>query len=124
MNKYYIVQENTFEYNDEIYHRPECDGGKPKKIFTNENSAQDYADSQNLKKFDDTNLSEYSYGIDEIIKNKDKFISLLNEIFGTNYHEDNLDYDFTLPKMTLEQYLKIKSYLKIEFYEVLECDGE
>ncbi len=40
---YYVVIQNSFEYNDEYYSTPEDGGGIPVKVFINEEQAQAYA---------------------------------------------------------------------------------
>lgn len=37
--KIYIIQELGYEYNDEFYSRPECEGGTPIKAFRSEEKA-------------------------------------------------------------------------------------
>lgn len=49
MADYYVVLENSFEYNDEIYSPPECGGGKPVKVFTSNEKAQEHCDKLNLE---------------------------------------------------------------------------
>lgn len=35
----YVLSEIGWEYNDENYHRPECDGGTPRKVYLNKQKA-------------------------------------------------------------------------------------
>ena len=35
----YVLSEIGWEYNDENYHRPDCDGGTPRKIFLDKQKA-------------------------------------------------------------------------------------
>jgi len=36
----YVVMQIGWEYNDEYYYRPDCEGGKPVKVFNTQKEAQ------------------------------------------------------------------------------------
>jgi hypothetical protein len=124
MKKYYIVQELGSEYNDEIYVLSE--EGKPNRVFTDRESADRYCEDLSVKKLSGEEIGQYGYGLDEIIKDIEGFVEVYNEVFGKNLKERDLEdsYEFALPEMTKAQYDKIKGFLKIKFYEVIECEGE
>ena len=50
------------------------------------------------------------------------FILMTNEI-PISISEDEIEYGWTFPKVTLAQYRKLKPYIKLRFFEVVECDG-
>lgn len=47
--RYYIIQRLGWEYNDEIYYVSEVGGGTPKKVYTDEEKAQNECDKLNAK---------------------------------------------------------------------------
>lgn len=121
MNTYYIVQKLESVYNDEIYDIQ--DGGKPVEVFKNQKLAQKACDLLNYKQIQGQELFSYGYDREEIVKGK--FLDVYNEVFGQEISDlNNLEYDFTLPEMTFEQYQKLAPYIKIHFYEVVKCQGE
>lgn len=120
----YIVQELGSEYNDEIYSL--SDSGIPLKIFKSRKKAQDYCDELTIQKLKSENIMEYGYNTSEIFKNIYEFVLAYNEIFDKKINNDNFyKREFSFPaKMTVEQYNEIKEFLKIKFYEVVECEEE
>ncbi len=113
--------ENNEEYNDEVYSIQE--GGSPQEVFTDKKAAQDAADKLNWKRVSELYLSEYCYGLDEILDKgtPEEFFSHLKSIFpGQEFEEE----DVQLPKMTLEQYQSLRPYLTLEFYSVKEVKGK
>jgi hypothetical protein len=124
MKTYYIVQELGSEYNDEIYVL--SDKGSPHQVCKTREEAQELADKLNTIKLSEENIRQYGYGVDEVINDIESFVLVFNEIFNAKLTIEQLedDYEFGLPKITLDQYYQIKPYLKINFYEVVECQGE
>jgi hypothetical protein len=124
--KYYIIQEIGFEYNDEIYNASYGDNGTPVKVFKNKKDAQNQVELLNFKKFQDESLHHYAYSLDDIIDDIEEFVDELNKITGKKLTVGEIedDYDFTLPKMSQEDFEKIKKYIHLNFYQVVECDGE
>ena len=122
MKTYYIVQEKGFEYNDETYDMQE--GGTPVKVFDNEEDAKDAADKLNFKKLSSEPIFQFSYEKEDIINDMDEFLEKLKEITGESITEEELEYDWSLPKMTYKQYLTLKGNIELSFYEVVECDGK
>jgi hypothetical protein len=118
--KYYIVQKVGYEYNDEVNYRPECDGGTPEKVFSSALKAEKYADKLNLEELSGCQIRGYGYSDREVVE--DGFFDVYNELFNDNLTE--IDWDFQLPKLTKDQYNQLKDYIKVKFYEVVECEGE
>lgn len=127
MSKYYIIQEIGFEYNDEYYYRSQDSAGKPQIVFKKKTLANQRVDELNYKKFCLEEIGGYAESVREIIEDVEGFVQTYNELFDKDLTEDQLDesfYEFTLPKMTLAQYKILKPYISLNFYEVVECEGE
>lgn len=121
--KYYIVQRIGFAYNDEVYTESEGGGGTPEKVFKNKTDAEALADKKNAEELSNCRLCEYGYGFSDTCR--DGFLKIYNSLFRTELDETAIeDYDFTLPKLNLTQYRRLKPYLRVNFFEVCECEGE
>lgn len=120
--EYYVVQRIGHEYNDEIYSRGESEGGIPEKVFQSKEAAIDHCDVLNAKELSGLNLMEYGYSSDEVCRNFEKLSKILVEMGENALSEDS--YELILPKLTVEQYKKIKPYILINLYEIVKCDGE
>lgn len=65
----YLVAETGFEYNDEIYYRPEGRGSHPRAFFWSETDAERYANRKNmafLKTLFPSEVSQYGYQLEDI----------------------------------------------------------
>jgi len=62
----YLVVENGYEYNDEIYHTPESEGSTPKKMFYDLEKAKKHAKELNRKTFREIDIGCYCYDLNEI----------------------------------------------------------
>jgi hypothetical protein len=120
--KYYIIQEKGYEYNDEIYSVSEY--GSPVQVFKSKTEANLAADKLNYKKLLDTEIGQYAYDITDIVDDMDTFLSIINAASGKNYTEEDIDYKFEMPQLSYEEYQKIKDCIDLNFYDVVECDGE
>lgn len=60
MSKYgvYVIVEIGWEYNDEYYHRPECDGGTLKTFYKAEEKALAEAEVERLNKEANENIKD------------------------------------------------------------------
>ena len=119
---YYIVQRVGYEYNDEVNSRGESEGGTPEKVFQSKEAAIAHCDVLNAKELSGLNLMEYGYSTDKVCRNFEKLSEILVEFGQDAPSEDN--YKLILPKLTVEQYKKIKPYILVSLYEVVKCDGE
>lgn len=120
--KAYIVQEVSYEYNDEINCMSE--GGKPAMIFANKEKAKEHCLSLNLDKFAGLCLYEYCYDIDEILRsgvNEEQFNEEFKNIFGITL--DNSE-GYIPDKATREQIQKLLKLITLRFYTVEECEIE
>lgn len=122
--KYYIIQEAGFEYNDEIYNK--TDGGTPVKVFKDRIAAELAADGLNKKKLENESLGTYAYSLDDVTDNIDELLVIMTELIPTITKEQLEEdcHEIALPTMTDEQYKKLKRVLKLNFFQVIECDGE
>lgn len=120
--KYYIIQENNFEYNDETYYRPDEGGGKPVNVFTDVEKAAEKCSELNCKEMSGRDI--FNYGHDRVINDTFMFVKEFNKIFKKNITEDDLDYSFELPKMTVKEWNKIKQFINLRFFEIVEVNGD
>jgi len=115
----YVVNEVSFNYNDEIY-RNDGDGGQPHKIYLDENEVKEAVLKLNAQKFDGLEVWNYCYDISEISNLERKEIDTeLNKIIG----QANMD-SLTIPEgLSLAKLKKIASIFdKLVFYCVHEVE--
>lgn len=104
MSKIYLVCEYTYEYNDEIYYRPESDSVGPLVAFTDPEKANDLCLQKNLewlkelvpteKRYYSSGLDDYGYEVDDVISNFTVFEELI-EKYGLDLNlkdRDTLEY--------------------------------
>jgi hypothetical protein len=76
MNTVYVLMEEGWDYNDEVYFRSDAGGGHPKGFFLNEEEANKECQARNLKSFKELwangDIREYCYGIDELLPYNDR----------------------------------------------------
>ncbi len=120
--KYYIIQHKASEYNDEVYSIQD-EGGTPVKVFKTRQDAEAQLDKLELKELIGLEIIQWGYDTNEIFKDVNIFLNILNSMLGTDINEDELEYDWTFPEMTLAQYRKIKPFIRLNFFEVVECEG-
>lgn len=119
----YIVQEISWEYNDEFNYKPEGDAACPLKIFLSKEKAEAMALDKNVAAFRGTDIANYSgdgiYGVVE----DDNDIAKIVEILGIERTPD--DCELEVPeKATREQVLKVMKLVSIRFYEVVKVPLE
>lgn len=120
--KYYIIQRIGYEYNDEVYHTTEFGSGTPEKVYSDKQKAQEKCDELNAKELSGIPIMEYGYSTDEIFCSLDKANKVLREL-DAEIPEDS-DWDYCLPKLTVENYKRLAPYLNIKFYEIVEVEGD
>ena len=124
----YIILQKGFEYNDEVYSEPENGGGHPKKIYFNRENALSEVKRLNIKDFKETNISLYSYEIEDICEDPEElldFCKSLIEKYGEIPSENNFDVpdEYRLhPNASVEESEKYMDMVYISFYELSEAD--
>ena len=78
--KGYIVLQKGFEYNDEVYSETESGGGHPQKIYFNRETALEEVKRLNIKEFKETNISLYSYDIEDICEDIEELLNFCNSL--------------------------------------------
>jgi hypothetical protein len=127
--KSYIILQKGYEYNDEIYSESDSGAGHPQRVFFNRESAQKECQRLDILEFKKTNITEYTYEIEDILNCDEsellKFCNSLNEKYGkpeSNSRWDRVD-DFRLnEKASEEESVKYANMVGISFFSVEECD--
>ena len=124
----YVVLQKGFEYNDEVYSQSESGGGHPHKIFFTIEAAKEEVDKINITEFKQTNITDYSYDIEDICDDPDELLSLcnsLNEKYGNieSGNKWNSPDEYRLHQMATDeeanQYIKM---VDLHFYEIAEVE--
>jgi hypothetical protein len=76
--KAYVLMEKGFEYDDNYYNPVE--GGSPKKIYFSLDEAKQESKKLDLQKFKNESIRNYTYDIDDVIRDYDKFNELSNRL--------------------------------------------
>ena len=124
----YVVLQKGFEYNDEVYSESESGGGHPRKIYFNKQTALDEVKRLNINEFKNTDISLYSYEIEDICENPEElldFCKSLIEKYGEIPSENNFDSpdEYRLhPNANDEESEKYMDMVYISFYELSEAD--
>lgn len=124
----YVVLQKGFEYNDEVYSQSESGGGHPHKIFFTIEAAREEVEKMNLKEFKETNITEYTYDIEDICDDPDdllEFCNSLNEKYGKIDSKDrwsSADEYRLHPMATDEESKKYASMVDLHFYEMIEVE--
>jgi len=141
MSKFYVVCAVGWEYNDEYYYRGEEEGGKPEKVFTDPLKAQEYAFEQAGEYLipEKSTWGDNYYGVTPLqyfYDGSDKTFDVeglntdLQAIMGEAYQRlDEHAWQWEVPPGLSEtQRVALarlfKHYLDINFYEVVEVEGE
>ena len=127
--KSYIILQKGYEYNDEIYSESDSGAGHPQKVFFNHESAQKECQRLDILEFKKTNITEYTYDIEDILNCDEsellEFCNSLNEKYGKNESSSRWDRpdDFRLnEKASEEESMKYANMVGISFFSVEECD--
>lgn len=130
MKKGYQVCTVGWEYNDEGYNKPECDGVIPGIVYMDKAKAEEALADLQIQGFKDNNPFDYvSDGdLDAVSSLREAAFAKLNEILGTEVSEedfwdmrDHLDLK-KAPKKTVEAVVKV--FNKLKFYEIREVTVE
>jgi hypothetical protein len=124
----YVVLQKGFEYNDEVYSESDSGGGHPRKIYFNKQTALAEVKRLNINEFKNTDISLYSYEIEDICENTEElldFCKSLKEKYGEIPCENNFDSpdEYRLhPNANEEESEKYMDMVYISFYELSEAD--
>jgi len=138
MDTVYVLMEEGWEYNDEIYFRSEGGSGSPHSFFTDKEKAQAECDKRNLDSFrklwESGEIREYCYGFDDLIpynSRKDRakrkaLDKICEKIFGKDFGEISEDFyndeDVKIESRSDEDWKELMSYLKLNFWEVVPVE--
>jgi len=124
----FVVLRKGFEYNDEIYSQSENSGGNPHKVFFTREGCSEEVERMNIKEFKETNISEYSYDIEDICDDPEElleFCKSLEDKYGKMESTDrwNSPDEYRLHKMaTDEEAKKYGDMVNLYFYEMVEVE--
>ena len=138
MDVVYILMEEGWDYNDEVFFRAESGGGHPHSFYTNKEDADKECDARNIEKFkslwESGEIREYCYGIDELLpydKRKDKeFIKKLdtvcNKLFALSFNEAadylNEEAEISIVGESDDDWKELMSYTRMNFWEVITVE--
>jgi hypothetical protein len=143
----YVLMKEGWDYNDEIRFQPECGGGSPQKVFSDETKARTECDARNVEElkslFSSGEIVEYSYGFDDLIpyrsrkdpEHREKLDIVSKRIFGVDFAkladlEEKLwrgSRDETFPILksaTDSDWLEFLGCLKLNFWDVVEVEKD
>lgn len=139
---FYVLMEEGWDYNDEVFFRTENGGGHPEKVFADKEKAEAEANRLNMKRFRELVTSgevhEYAYSLDDILSDKATEDDLMFEegifmqMFGKtaedwweNYYnqrwEDRRKGNLKV-EPTDEQWGKLYDCFNLGFYEVVTVE--
>ena len=142
MSEYvYVLMEEGWEYNDETYFHPESGSGTPRKIFASQEAADKECSKRNIESFRELFTSgeaiQYFYNFRDIIPYKHhkdtqylgKIENLTAKIFGLSIDEVNEKLDdqeefSPLPDASDADWSALLSMVKMNFWDVVECEKE
>jgi len=126
MKKGYVILKKGFEYDDNIYN--EVDGGKPSLILFDKDDANQKVYELNIEEYKQLNLSDYGYGMDEILKVDEEDYLAFNKSLVEKYGEipnqgrwDRTEHRLH-PMANEEESKKYSKMVDISFYEMVETD--
>jgi len=126
MKKAYVILKKGFEYDDNIYN--EVDGGKPSLVVFDKEDADQKVYELNIQEYKEVNITDYGYGIDEVLKVDEEvyfdFNKSLVEKYGEIKKQGSWDRTESRlhPMASDEESKKYANMLEISFYEVVETD--
>jgi hypothetical protein len=126
MKKAYVILKKGFEYDDNIYN--EVDGGKPSLVVFDKEDAEQKVYELNIQEYKQLNITDYGYGIDEVLKVDEEVYFDFNKSLVEKYGEITKQgsWDRTESKLhpmaNDEESKKYAKMLEISFYEVVETD--
>lgn len=126
MKKAYVILKKGFEYDDNIYN--EVDGGKPSLIVFDKEDADAKVYDLNIQEYKQLNITDYGYGLDEVLKVDEEVYTNFNKSLVEKYGEikkqgswDRTDCRLH-PMADKDESKKYAKMLNLSFYEVVETD--
>lgn len=126
MKKAYVILKKGFEYDDNIYN--EVDGGNPSLVVFDKEDADQKVYELNIQEYKEVNITDYGYGLDEVLKVDEDVYTDFNKSLVEKYGEiakqgswDRTEYRLH-PMADDEESKKYAKMLEISFYEVVETD--
>ena len=126
MKKAYVILKKGFEYDDNIYN--EVDGGNPSLVVFDKEDADTKVYELNIQEYKQVNITDYGYGLDEVLKVDEDVYTDFNKSLVEKYGEiakqgswDRTEYRLH-PMADDEESKKYAKMLEISFYEVVETD--
>jgi hypothetical protein len=126
MKKAYVILKKGFEYDDNIYN--EVDGGRPSLIVFDKEDADQKVYELNIQEYKQLNITDYGYGLDEVLKVDEDvyfdFNKLLVEKYGEITKQGSWDRTESRlhPLANDEESKNYAKMLEISFYEAIETD--
>jgi hypothetical protein len=126
MKKAYVILKKGFEYDDNIYN--EVDGGRPSLIVFDKEDADQKVYELNIQEYKQINITDYGYGLDEVLKVDEDvyfdFNKLLVEKYGEITKQGSWDRTESRlhPLANDEESKNYAKMLEISFYEAIETD--
>ena len=123
----YVICSAGFEYNDEIYYRPECGGGHPIKVFSSKELADKVCHELNFKEFMNQwgdELRNYSYSIENIFHDEEAVSLFEKYLVKINKKDDDWPDWQTMPPEILDKLFRCCSVVWYEVYQVESHSAE
>jgi len=125
--KAYVIMQKGYEYDDNIYNSTE--GGTPTKVFFNKEDAYLEKDRLEIKYMKETDITSYSYSIEDELKVEidevKSFLESLNNKYGTPAPLNKWDSFGEFQLNPMASYEESKKFLKmhsVRFYEISEVE--
>ncbi len=126
MKKAYVILKKGFEYDDNIYN--EVDGGRPSLVVFDKEDADTKAYELNIQEYKQLNITDYGYGLDEVLKVDEDVYNDFNKSLVEKYGEIKKQGSWDRTESRLhpmandDESKKYAKMLEISFYEVIETD--
>lgn len=127
MTTLYVICESGFEYNDEIYHRPESEGGVPVMASADIVKANEKCKEMNFKKFcnEFRDITRYFYNATEQFSPQAIELLKKNKVLkvdGAHRGRENLEWDEAMKWQDIpaDDLMEIYAGCKLSWFEVYE----
>ena len=126
MKKTYVILKKGFEYDDNIYN--EVDGGRPSLVVFDKEDADQKVYELNIQEYKQLNITDYGYGLDEVLKVDEDVYTDFNKSLVEKYGEivkqgswDRTEYRLH-PMANEDESKKYAKMMDLDFYKVVETD--
>ncbi len=115
----YVVFEKGFEYNDEVYHEAEVNGGAPKRVTFSKDDANRLVVELNRKSIRGCDIRSYAYDIEDLCDPLK-----LEELFTKNgWKWDDDMYDVFIPEEATDNQLdELLEIISLSFFDYQEVE--